>query len=170
MTWHRIASHHITSHHITSHHITSHHITSHHITSLQCCDACSCIMQTENMHIIKTMFFCWASPPGLSQCRHHLDVSLSSTPCTCVEGSQANCTTSKHVPSKVYIPCACNPNNHYTSARAPIAVWLWLQGKELLSPGKNAMYNEEHKIVTPMNVGAPSTPYPHTQNLLLLLC
>ncbi|KAL3156040.1 PSII 6.1 kDa protein [Trebouxia sp. C0010 RCD-2024] len=25
------------------------------------------------------------------------------------------------------------------------------QGKELLSPGKNAMYNEEHKIVTPMH-------------------
>ena len=30
---------------------------------------------------------------------------------------------------------------------------LLLQGKELLSPGKNAMYNEEHKIVTPMHVG-----------------
>ena len=27
-----------------------------------------------------------------------------------------------------------------------------VQGKELLSPGKNATYNEEHKIVTPMHV------------------
>ena len=36
---------------------------------------------------------------------------------------------------------------------AHILLCCLLQGKELLSPGKNAMYNEEHKIVTPMNVG-----------------
>ena len=45
---------------------------------------------------------------------------------------------------------------------------LLLQGKELLSPGKNAMYNDEHKIVTPMNVSS-FTAYPHVQRLLLLL-
>lgn len=36
---------------------------------------------------------------------------------------------------------------------AHILLCCLLQGKELLSPGKNATYNEEHKIVTPMNVG-----------------
>lgn len=54
-----------------------------------------------------------------------------------------------------------DPSNHYTSACAPIAVPLLLQGKELLSPGKNAMYNEEHKIVTPMNVGSLHCLSPH---------
>lgn len=36
-----------------------------------------------------------------------------------------------------------------------------MQGKELLSPGKNAMYNEEHKIITPMIVSSFYSPAVH---------
>ena len=67
---------------------------------------------------------------------------LSSVQIACL--SQVKCTSQIHM----------EPNNHCTSACASVALLLLLQGKELLSPGKNAMYNEEHKIVTPMNVGS----------------
>ena len=48
--------------------------------------------------------------------------------------------------------------------RGPLSaqvLYMMLQGKELLSPGKNANYNEDHKIITPMHVSLP---------LLLELC
>lgn len=72
--------------------------------------------------------------------------------------SQAKCTSQTHV----------DPDDHCTCTCAPTAVLPFVQGKELLSPGKNAMYNEEHKIVTPMNVG-PFTLYPYVLRILLLL-
>ena len=59
-------------------------------------------------------------------------------------------------------PCAESGNGR---AFASCPVLLLLQGKELLSPGKNAMYNEEHKIVTPMHVGCFCSCFPLLHSL-----